>query len=40
MTKKDKGASAPEAKTCENCLTPDGHNGVIVKACTRCRLTY
>ena len=38
--KKDKGAAAPEAKACANCLAPDGENGVIVKACTRCKLTH
>ena len=37
-SKKGTGASAPEAKGCDSCLAPDGHNGVIVKACTRYRL--
>ena len=39
MTKKDKGASAPEAKKCANCLASDGENGVTLKACTRCKIT-
>jgi hypothetical protein len=39
MTKKDKGASAPEAKICANCLAPDGEHGVTLKACTRRKIT-
>jgi len=39
-TKKDKGASAPEAKECANCLAPDGRHGVTLKACTRCKTTH
>ena len=38
--KKDKGAAAPEAKACANCLAPDSENGVALKACTRCKLTH
>ena len=36
---KDKGAFAPEAKECANCLAPDGRHGVTLKACTRCKAT-
>ena len=38
--KKDKGASAPEAKECANCLAPEGRHGVTLKACTRCKATH
>jgi TPR repeat protein len=39
--KKEKGASAPEAKECANCLAPEGqHGGVTLKACTRCKATH
>ena len=38
--KKDKGAAAPEARECANCLAPEGQHGVTLKACTRCRLTH
>ena len=37
--KKDKGAAAPEAKVCANCLAPEGQRGITLKACTRCKLT-
>ena len=39
-TKKDKGASAPETKVCANCLAPEGENGVVLKACNRCKATH
>ncbi len=39
-SKKDKGASAPEARECANCLTPEGQHGVTLKACTRCKATH
>ena len=39
-SKKDKDASAPEAKECANCLAPEGRHGVTLKACTRCKATH
>jgi len=39
-SKKDKGASAPEAKECANCLAPEGQHGVTLKACIRCKATH
>jgi hypothetical protein len=39
-TKKDKGAAAPEARECANCLAPEGQHGIGLKACTRCKLTH
>ena len=38
-TKKDKGATAPEANVCAHCLAPEGSHGVVLKACTRCKAT-
>ena len=38
-TKKDKGASAPEARVCGNCLAPEGQGGVTLTVCPRCKLT-
>jgi hypothetical protein len=40
LTKKDKGAAAPEARECANCLALEGQHGVTLKACTRCKLTH
>ena len=39
-TKKDKGAAAPEANVCAHCLAPEGSHGVVLKACTRCKVTH
>ena len=38
--KKEKSASAPEAKECANCLAPEGGHGITLKACTRCKATH
>jgi len=38
-TKKDKDASAPEAKECANCLARSGQNGAGLMTCTRCKIT-
>ena len=35
--KKDKGASAPEAQECVNCLARSGQNGGTLLTCTRCK---
>ena len=35
--KKDKGASAPEAKECANCLARSGQNSATLLTCTRCK---
>ena len=39
-TKKDKNASAPEARVCAHCLAPDGQHGVALKACIRCKAAF
>jgi len=39
-SKKDKDASAPEAKECANCLAPEGRHGVTLKACIRCKASH
>jgi hypothetical protein len=38
-TKKDKGASAPETRECDNCKAPEDRNGVTLKPCPKCKLT-
>ena len=38
-TKKDKGASAPEARVCGHCLAPEGQGGVTLTVCPQCKLT-
>ena len=38
-SKKDKGASAPEARVCGNCLAPEGQGGVTLTVCPQCKLT-
>ena len=39
-SKKDKGAAAPETSECGNCAAPEGQNGVTLKTCPKCKLTY
>jgi hypothetical protein len=43
-TKRDKGAAAPEARECANCLakanTQKGQGGVTLTKCTKCKLTF
>jgi hypothetical protein len=38
-TKKDKGAAAPEARECANCLAREGQGGATLTKCTKCKLT-
>ena len=39
-TKRDKGASNPEANVCAHCLAPEGQHGVVLRTCTRCKVTF